>query len=124
MSPCSWRRRRCERASWPCVRCGCDAIEPGGEPVGVAERAGLAGQDEEGGLEGVLGELVVAQELSADAQDHRAMAGNQRGEGGLVGRRGRRTARGAGGRRDPRANRPRRATRADGPVMPMPGVPW
>jgi hypothetical protein len=70
----------------PGLACGaeCDATEPGGESIGVAERAGLPGQDEEGGLEGVLGELVVAHELSADAQDHRAMAGNQRGEGGLV----------------------------------------
>ncbi len=59
------------------------AIQPGGEPVGVAEGVGLAGQDEEGGLEGVLGEVAVGEELPAEAQDHRAVPGHQRGEGGL-----------------------------------------
>ncbi len=60
------------------------AIEPGAEPVGVAERTGLARQDEEDGLEGVLGEMAIAQELAADAEHHRAMPGHQGGEGGLV----------------------------------------
>ena len=61
------------------------AIQPGGEPVRIAERVRLARQDEEGGLEGVLGEVVIGEELPADAQDHRAMARHQGGEGGLGG---------------------------------------
>ncbi len=64
-----------------------DAVHPGGEPVGVAERRGLPGQDEEGSLESVLGKVVVAQELPADVQDHRPVAGHQRGEGVLGERR-------------------------------------
>ena len=62
------------------------AVEPVAQQVGVADRPGLAGQDEEDGLEGVLGMVVVAQELPADAQDHRPVARHQGGEGGLAGR--------------------------------------
>ncbi len=59
------------------------AVEPGGEPVGIAEGRRLAGQDEEGGLECVLDEVMVIDELPADAQDHRAVARDQGGEGVL-----------------------------------------
>ncbi len=59
-------------------------VEPVAQQVGVADRAGLARQDEEDGLEGVLGVVSVAQELPANAQHHRAMAGYERGEGGLA----------------------------------------
>jgi hypothetical protein len=38
---------------------------------------------EEGCLEGVLGEVVIAEELSADAQHHRTVPCHERGEGGL-----------------------------------------
>ncbi len=62
------------------------AVEPGAEQVRIADRPGLSGQDEEDGLEGVLGVMVIAQELPADAQDHRPVSGDDRGEGGLVGR--------------------------------------
>ncbi len=62
-----------------------NSVEPGAEPVRIAERAGPAGQDEEHGLEGVFGEMAVAQELPADVQDHRAMSRHQRGESGLAG---------------------------------------
>ena len=56
------------------------------EPIRVADRPGLPRQDEEGGLEGVLGMMVIAQELPADAQHHRPVSGHDGGEGGLVGR--------------------------------------
>ena len=62
-----------------------DAVEPVAQQLGLAERPGLAGQHEEDGLEGVLGVLVVAQELPADAQHHRPVAGHQGGERGLAG---------------------------------------
>jgi hypothetical protein len=46
-------------------------------------RGGLAGQDEEGGLEGVLG-VVVAEQAAADAPDHRPVPFDKCGEGGRV----------------------------------------
>ena len=63
-----------------------DPVQPVAQQVGVADRPGLAGQDEEDGLEGVLGMLHVAQELPADAQHHRPVPADQRREGGLAGR--------------------------------------
>ena len=44
-----------------------DAVEPVAQQVGVADRTGLPGQDEEGGLEGVLG----------DAARHRGAGGRR-----------------------------------------------
>jgi hypothetical protein len=44
----------------------------------------VAGQDEESGLEGVLGVLVVAQDVAADAPDERAVALHERGKGVLL----------------------------------------
>jgi hypothetical protein len=44
-------------------------------------KAGLAGQHQERRLKGVLGVLVVPQHAAADAQDQRAVALQQRGEG-------------------------------------------
>jgi hypothetical protein len=46
--------------------------------------AGLACQDEEGGLEGVLGVLGVTQHPPAHSQHHRPMPRHQLGEGRLV----------------------------------------
>ena len=60
-----------------------DAIEPVAQQVGVADRPRLPRQHEEGGLEGVLGEVAVGEDLPADAQHHRAMTRDQGGEGGL-----------------------------------------
>ncbi len=60
------------------------AIQPGPERIRVADRPGLARQDEEGGLEGVLGVVVIAEQLPADAQDHRAVSRHDGGEGGLI----------------------------------------
>jgi hypothetical protein len=61
-------------------------VQPVAQQVGVADRTGLAGQDEEDGLEGVLGMLRVAQDLAADAQHHRTVPAHQRRERGLAGR--------------------------------------
>ena len=60
-------------------------VQPVAQQVGVADRPRLAGQDEEDGLEGVLGMVMVAQELSADAQNHRPVPRHQRSEGGFAG---------------------------------------
>ena len=38
-------------------------------------------EDQKSGLEGVLGLMRIAQDDEADAQYHRAMPGDQRGEG-------------------------------------------
>ncbi len=46
-------------------------MEPTGHGIGLAQRAGLAGQDQERGLEGVLGVVSVMEDLAADAQHHR-----------------------------------------------------
>ena len=62
-----------------------DAEEPVAQQVGLAQRPGLVGQDEEDGLEGVLGQVLVAEDLPADAQNHWSVAGDERGEGGLAG---------------------------------------
>ena len=59
-------------------------MQPVAEDGPRSERGGLADQDEERGLEGVLGVGVVAQDAAADAQDHRAVPAHQRGEGRLV----------------------------------------
>ena len=46
--------------------------------------AGLAGQNEEGRLESVLGILQVRQDTATDAQDHAPVAAEQPCEGGLI----------------------------------------
>jgi hypothetical protein len=64
-----------------------DAVEPGGEPVAVVEGFRLADEDEEGGLEGVVDVVGVAQEASANAMDEGSVAGDdglERARGGLV----------------------------------------
>ena len=60
-----------------------DAEEPAPDRLATTDRAGLAHQDQEGGLEGVVGVVRVAQELPADAQDHGPVSFDQDGEGGL-----------------------------------------
>ena len=53
------------------------SMQPVAQQIGVADRAGLARQDEEHGLEDVLGEMSVAQELAADGEDHRTVSHHQ-----------------------------------------------
>jgi hypothetical protein len=61
-----------------------DAVEPAGQALGAGQRGGLAQQGEEGGLEGVLGGVGVAQDAAADGQDHRAVPADEQGEGVLL----------------------------------------
>ena len=60
-----------------------DAVEPGAEPFGLPDRTGLAGQDHERGLEGVLGVVGVAEQALTDTEDERSVPHNQGGEGQL-----------------------------------------
>ena len=61
------------------------AVEPVAQQLRLAERPGLAGQNEEDSLEGVLGVMAVAEELPADVHHQRPVAGHQGGERGLTG---------------------------------------
>ena len=58
----------------------CNAIEPGAKQVRISDRLGLACQDKEDGLEGVLGVMMIAEELPADAKHHRSVPGHDGGE--------------------------------------------
>jgi len=61
-----------------------DAVQPGGQGLLLADRAGLARQDEERRLERILGIRVLAQHPPANGEDERAMALQERGEGILA----------------------------------------
>ena len=61
-----------------------NAVEPGPDAVAVADDRSAADQDEEGGLEGILDVVLVAEEPAADAQDHRSVPGHERSQGRLV----------------------------------------
>ena len=60
------------------------AMQPAAQSVAGANRAGLPGEHQESGLEGVLDVVLVVQDGAAGGQDHRAMAGDEGFEGGLV----------------------------------------
>jgi hypothetical protein len=66
----------------------CHGVQPIGNLLTPAYRAGLAGEHEEGGLEGVLGILVVSEHTPAHAPDQRAMALHKGGECRLVAKAG------------------------------------
>ena len=55
-----------------------DAVQPAPQRVAHAHRAGLAHQHEEGGLEGVVGRVLVAEQVAADAQHHRPVPCHER----------------------------------------------
>src|SRR5215212_4108607 len=57
-----------------------DAVQPAARRLRLADRAGLAGQDEERGLEGVLGVGPRTEDTPADVEDHRAVAGDEGAE--------------------------------------------
>jgi hypothetical protein len=59
-------------------------VEPVAQTFLVADSAGAARQHKEGGLEGVLGVVLVAEDAAAHAQDHGPVSLNQGGESGLV----------------------------------------
>ncbi len=57
-------------------------MEPAPERLLGAERTRLANQDEEGGLESVVGVVLVAEDPPTDPQDHRPVSLHQDPEGG------------------------------------------
>src|SRR5262249_29622929 len=61
-----------------------DAVQPGSQGLVVADGVGLLRQGEEGGLEGILGVLLVVQDVAANTGDQRAMPVDQGGKGGPV----------------------------------------
>jgi hypothetical protein len=56
------------------------AVQPRPQRAAQGQRPGPAGQDQEGGLEGVLGVVRLAQGRPAGAQHERAVAAHQGGE--------------------------------------------
>ncbi len=70
----------------PCRHPAGDAEEPAAHRIPVPDGPGLAHQDQEGRLKGIVGVVRVAQFAPADAQHHRAVTVDQRREGGLRGR--------------------------------------
>jgi hypothetical protein len=65
-------------------RPGGDSVQPGAEGLRPLEGAGLAGEQGERDLEGILGRVPVVQDTQAGAQDQRAVPPDQGREGGLV----------------------------------------
>ncbi len=61
-----------------------NAVQPGAQPPGVADRPGPLHQHQERRLERILDVVPVAEDPPADAQHHRAVQGHQRGERRLV----------------------------------------
>ncbi len=61
-----------------------DAVQPAGQRVPGADRPRLAGQHQEGGLEGVLDVVLVPERGAAGGQDHRPVPRDDRLEGRLV----------------------------------------
>ena len=59
------------------------AVQPARERILHPERSRLFGQHEEGGLEGILGGVLVAEHAPADAEDHRPVPLHQGLEGEL-----------------------------------------
>ena len=62
-----------------------DAMEPGAQRVSNPERARLLDQGQEGGLEGILDIIRIAECIPADAEDHRPVPLDQGREGQLGG---------------------------------------
>ena len=61
-----------------------DPVQPAGQGVPPADGRGPAGQDQEGGLHGVLDVLRAAQQRAAGRPDQPAVPARQGGEGRLV----------------------------------------
>jgi hypothetical protein len=60
-----------------------DTVQPGAELVWLSDQAGAAGEDEEDGLEGIFGRVVVVEQVPADPEDKPAVTGDQGREGGF-----------------------------------------
>src|SRR5258707_6893319 len=65
-----------------------NAVQPARQSFTLANGRGVPGEGEEGGLEGVLRILIVAQDMPADAPDEPSVALEQNGERRLLARRG------------------------------------
>jgi hypothetical protein len=61
-----------------------DAVEPAGQRRGRADVGRPAGQDQEGGLEGVFSVMHVGQQPSAYPEDHWTVPADHRGKGILI----------------------------------------
>src|SRR5262249_25568077 len=61
-----------------------DAVQPAADLLPRRDRGGLADEDEERGLEGVLRVVDVADDAPADVEHHRAVAAHQGREGRLI----------------------------------------
>jgi hypothetical protein len=57
-----------------------DAEQPFADRLAAADRTRLADQEQERGLEGVVGVVRIAQDFLTDAKDHRPVPFDQRGE--------------------------------------------
>ena len=70
--PIACRAAQVGRPRLECASRG-DLVQPGSQGVSLAEtkRAGPSGQDEEGGLEGILGGVAVLQDAPASLEHHR-----------------------------------------------------
>jgi hypothetical protein len=62
---------------------GGDGPQPLVDRLAPGDDSGLAGQDQESGLEDVLGVVLVAQDAPANGQDHAPVAAHQGLKGGL-----------------------------------------
>ncbi len=60
-----------------------DAVQEAAQRVPFADAAGLADEHQEGGLESILGRVGIPQHPTANAEDRRAVALHQQGEGRL-----------------------------------------
>jgi hypothetical protein len=70
----------------PCLECRLvgDAVEPVGDHLFGYDGSGLADEDEEGGLEGIFGIMVIDEDATAHAPDHRAVPPHQGRKRGLL----------------------------------------
>jgi hypothetical protein len=63
---------------------GCHSMKPAGQRLALANGGGPPCQEQEGGLEGVLGVLLVAEPAAAQVEDHGPVPPQHRLEGRLV----------------------------------------
>ncbi len=49
------------------------AVQPGAQPMHIAQSPGLADQDQEGRLERIVNVVGIGEPAAADSQDHRAV---------------------------------------------------
>ncbi len=70
----------------PCLQRGLvsDPVEPVGQQLPGSEGCRFADEDQESGLKGVLGVVVMGQHTSADGPDHRSVTPNEDRQGGFI----------------------------------------